>query len=630
MKKLKTIFTFDGLHLYLIWIFILLLSFRHPVFIIGLIYIYYKSKHLIPLKSITILTVIVLLSWFVYFKISYGLNFGIITEVYDDKYEILLGHKRYHLYTKVKLARGNIVFLKATIKSYPGKMVPNGFDTKLFYFGKNIHGKLYASKVEPILTYQIPHIKKTDQSILILYQSLFYASILYYTNKIAWHFNLDDKQKIKAEVFVIITLIFFFGTHYYLIYYLFYKNLKSMTNYYYWELNSHELTQLTFIAILLIFPFYIYHDGFLLFFLIKGMTQLKPNQKYLSEALLIPFLLKWNQQISIIHLIVLSVYRKYYKNLFIVLLLIPVHIRFNQLYPFIQTIETNLLTINHFKISIYAFVIYIIMILKLKKSHQLFYLLSASLSIVINPAHLTHNWMVFLDVGQGDGAVIKKNEKIILIDCYYNTYDFLSSNGIRKISYMILSHPDTDHIIEAQKIIDHLEVDTLIIGGYNDYPVTHNHIIYITKPLNIDEIETQILGPYKDFKSSNDNSIVLKIKMKNQSILFTGDIESEAEIDYALKYGNKLNAHILKVAHHGSKTSSTETFLKMVKPTIAIISVADNNRYGMPNHEVIDRLNQLGVQVYQTDLEGSIIYYKQSLYKYQRYRYKRLSKKAKI
>ena len=630
MKKLKTIFTFDALHLYLIWIFILLLTFRYPIFIIGLIYIRYKSKALIPLKSIFILTIIVVLSWFLYFRTSYVLNIGIITEVYDDKYEILIGHKRYHLYTNVNLARGNIVYLRTSFKSYPGKMVPNGFDAKTFYFGRNIHGKLYASKINLIFSSQIPNVKKIDHSILTLYQSLFYASILYYTNKIAWHFNLDDRQKIKAEVFVIITLIFFLGTHYYLIYYLIYQSVKRMTNYYYWELNKDEITNLTFTVILIIFPFYIYQDGFLLFFLIKIMMQLKPNQKYLSETLLIPFLLKWNQQISIINLIVLSIYRKYYKNIFIILILIPMHIRLNQIYPFIQTIETNLLTLKHFKLSIYAFIIYIIMILKIKGTYKSFYLLIACLSIVINPVFLTHNWIVFLDVGQGDGAVIKKNEKIILIDCYYNTYDFLSSNGIKKISYMILSHPDADHIIEAQKIIDHIEVETLVIGGYNDYPVTHPNTIYITKPLEINEIDMQILGPYQDFKSSNDNSIILKIKIKNQYILFTGDIESETELDYVLKYGNKLNAYILKVAHHGSKTSSTEEFLKMVNPTIAIISVADNNRYGMPNPEVIDRLNRLGVRVYRTDLNGSIIYYKQSLYNYQRYRYKRLSKKAKI
>ena len=108
----------------------------------------------------------------------------------------------------------------------------------------------------------------------------------------------------------------------------------------------------------------------------------------------------------------------------------------------------------------------------------------------------------------------------------------------------------------------------------------------------------------------NNNSLVFKFIYKDFSILFTGDIESIAEKEILEKYKNdleSLKANILKVAHHGSKTSSTQEFLELVSPKIALIGVGKNNNFGHPNQDVLKRLIDLGVKVYRTDENGEII-----------------------
>ena len=107
----------------------------------------------------------------------------------------------------------------------------------------------------------------------------------------------------------------------------------------------------------------------------------------------------------------------------------------------------------------------------------------------------------------------------------------------------------------------------------------------------------------------NNNSIVCKLKYKNFSCIFTGDIEQIAEKQILEKYKNNLqvlNANILKVAHHGSKTSSTEEFVDVVKPKIALIGVGENNKFGHPNEEIIERLQERSVKICRTDTDGEI------------------------
>ena len=118
------------------------------------------------------------------------------------------------------------------------------------------------------------------------------------------------------------------------------------------------------------------------------------------------------------------------------------------------------------------------------------------------------------------------------------------------------------------------------------------------------------LWPSEDFitdNAINNNAIVAKLIYGNFSMLFTGDIEELAEKEILKKYNKEiLNSAVLKVAHHGSKSSSTQKFLEMVNPKIALIGVGKNNNFGHPNDEVLERLTSLGTKIYRTDLNGEI------------------------
>ena len=105
----------------------------------------------------------------------------------------------------------------------------------------------------------------------------------------------------------------------------------------------------------------------------------------------------------------------------------------------------------------------------------------------------------------------------------------------------------------------------------------------------------------------NDNSIVMKLEYNSFSCLFTGDISKKIEQNLVKKYGKELKSTVLKVAHHGSKTSSDKEFIKLVNPKISLIGVGKNNKFGHPNEQVLKILKQINSKIYRTDLNGEII-----------------------
>ena len=243
----------------------------------------------------------------------------------------------------------------------------------------------------------------------------------------------------------------------------------------------------------------------------------------------------------------------------------------------------------------------------------------------------------FLDVGQGDSCLIRTTiNEVILIDGgkgIDDEYDYgekvigpyLLDHGIKKIDYVIVSHFDSDHCGGLFYILENFKVENIIIGKQaEEYSNLMNFLeIQKQKKINLIVLEAgnlvnidkdsyiEVLFPDINNEVSknkiNNNSLVLKLYYKNLSMLFTGDIEEEAESVLVNLYGEKLNSNILKVAHHGSKTSSTEGFINCVKPKIALIGVGKNNNFGHPNEEVIKRLNFHGTRVYRTDLMGELI-----------------------
>lgn len=262
-----------------------------------------------------------------------------------------------------------------------------------------------------------------------------------------------------------------------------------------------------------------------------------------------------------------------------------------------------------------------------------------SMFFIINPISRSGSNLVatFLDVGQGEATFIKTpSGQNILIDgggTYKKGFDigervvlpFLLNHGVRKIDVIIATHPHPDHMRGLVDIVKALQVDKLFLNkdnpDYDFYRELKNtalkkgtRIKRVASPSHyeIGEVRIIFFHPSDEFNQmnskvvdENNRSLVFKLVYKKFSVLFVSDIQREAE-DHLLKANYPLKANILKVPHHGSKTSSTDSFLRNVAPDIAVISVGQNNWFGFPSQEVIKRLKEMNTDIYQTSKHGSI------------------------
>lgn len=245
----------------------------------------------------------------------------------------------------------------------------------------------------------------------------------------------------------------------------------------------------------------------------------------------------------------------------------------------------------------------------------------------------------FLDVGQGDATFIRTPKNTtILIDSggsYSNSYDvgkdlimpYLFDRGYTSIDYVFISHFDQDHCGGLMYIMKELNVKNIIIGKQFELSENYNKFLEIAEDRKIKifvleaekriEIENdlyfEILWPDSkniiNENSLNNNSLVCKMYYKNFSMLFTGDIEKVAENAILEKYKDNLEclkSTVLKIAHHGSNTSTINDFLDVVSPQIALIGVGEDNKFGHPSDETIKKLTDKGIRIYRTDKSGEI------------------------
>jgi competence protein ComEC len=226
--------------------------------------------------------------------------------------------------------------------------------------------------------------------------------------------------------------------------------------------------------------------------------------------------------------------------------------------------------------------------------------------------------ITYLDVGQGDSAVVEfPDNKVLVIDTGrkgFQTGGFLKYRGIKKIDAIVLSHGQSDHAGGIFHLARNFNVHEIWDNGRLIYPQGFMGL-RIRKLQRGDVIEGSgyriiVLHPYDGFytmhsgdSDENNDSIVLKIQGNKNSFLFAGDIEEEAEDDLS-HLGEYLKSNVLKVPHHGSRTSSSQVFVSVVSPDIAVISVGRKNSYGHPHDETLNMLSN--AKIYRTDIDGAI------------------------
>lgn len=231
----------------------------------------------------------------------------------------------------------------------------------------------------------------------------------------------------------------------------------------------------------------------------------------------------------------------------------------------------------------------------------------------------------YIDVGQGDSILVQQGGKNMLIDTGTNAstdslISYLKSQNIKKLDYLVITHPHEDHIGGADAVIKGFDIGTLYMTKYTTTTKTYKDVLCAVKLKGLKPIQPALGSSFKlgnancvfygpvnpNGNDLNTTSIVIKLTYGNTKFLFTGDAQTSNE-EGMINKGYDLSADVLKVGHHGSDTSTSKAFLSKVNPRYAVISCGKNNDYGHPHKSTMEILQAQKITVYRTDESGTIV-----------------------
>lgn len=566
---------------------------------------------------------------------------------------------------------GYVYKINGRIEKIENVKIFNGFNAKNYYLGLQIYGYLHIDKYEQIgynylylpKNILFNYIDKLDDD-LKAYSTLLYfdysinedsftslktydliylisitaISIHFVINgfkKFLFHLNVKpQKQEIYVLIlyFIISSLI---GVSILIFRLIINQLIKIICNYYYINLSQLSKNHLSFYIMLIIKPTLIYSSSLIIYFLIvNSIILFKPilnKQNMFMKNIFISMIIQFILILFIGKVNIFSIFFSFgliYVSIFL-FVVISLSLILPFIWPFIYLIISKvqefLLSLNkefipivylgkYSDIIIFLIIVLVCLVIYYKSIIKkvigitlilLFMLMPVlKLNIVSNPK------LYILDVGQGDSAVILDSNCVIVVDAYQNVVSFLKNHAVNKIDYLIISHTDNDHFMEFNSLINTFKVRNVLLSKYDKLSNYNNNYIYpdVGDNYSCGNFNINILGPLKNYKNKNDNSLVAKVSYYNYHMLFLGDISKEVETDLLNFHHNKLASNYLKIAHHGSNTSSDKAFINAVNPSWASISTKENNRYGFPHREVLEVIADLNVCLYRTDEMGSILF----------------------
>lgn len=479
-------------------------------------------------------------------------------------------------------------------------------------------------------------------------------------SKLLMKLNIKEKY-----IFIIISLFLFFylfitGVSPSILRAIFFYLFFSINKIYNLNIKGVNIFMLIFSISLLVNPYYIHEVSFLYSYTISFSILLVGNKisngsyfKRLFLTSLISFIVSFPITIYFFNQInILSVFYNMLFVPFISMIVFPLSI-ITYIIPFFEPIFNVFISLMEFlalkfnsisfsklifpSLSRYYYILYIIGVIIFiyfynKKIISVLPILLLALFNYLYPVFFNQNYLMFLDVGQGDSILIHSKDKTMLVDTggvinysrekwqerkneksltNYVTIPVLKKLGIRKIDYLVLTHGDFDHMGEALKLIKQYRVEDIYLnqGNFNllekKVIKKYRHVYQIREKEEIVLGNINIVQINKEFSDENDSSSILLMYYKNKKILLTGDASKKSE-EYILNKYNIGKIDVLKIGHHGSKTSTSDELLEELRPSLVIISCGKNNRFNHPHKETIDKLKEYRIKYLRTDISGTI------------------------